>query len=178
MNNSGGPLRTIKLGRQHGRLLHWSKCSCVSRKTKLWKLLLWPAVCIPSLIVQWPTRSFKFLLLPYTQNLEIACTQKIWNGLSSPISQNNLEIKQIRVLNAITAKSEKPFVTSQALRCSLVYNPYIIHTHNLRNQGLYVHQPNTEARKKSFSYRGATLWNKFSNNTRDIKSLAKFINAI
>ena len=51
---------TIKLGRQKGRLLHWPKCSCVSTKTKLWKLLLRPAVCIPSLIVQWPARSYHF----------------------------------------------------------------------------------------------------------------------
>ena len=36
---------TIKLGRQNGRLLHWPKCSCVSTKTKLWKLLLRPAIC-------------------------------------------------------------------------------------------------------------------------------------
>ena len=34
------------------RLFHWPKCSCVSTKTKLWKLLLRPVVCIPNLIVQ------------------------------------------------------------------------------------------------------------------------------
>ena len=29
-------------------------------KTKLWKLLLQPAVCLPSLIVQWPARILHF----------------------------------------------------------------------------------------------------------------------
>ena len=42
---------TIRLSRQNGRQLHWPKCSCVSMKTKVWKLLLQPAVCTPSLIV-------------------------------------------------------------------------------------------------------------------------------
>ena len=51
VKNSGGPL-----DRQNGRLLHWPKCSCMSMKTKLWKLLLRPAVCMPSLIVQWPAK--------------------------------------------------------------------------------------------------------------------------
>ena len=37
--NSGGHW-TIKLGSQNGRLLYKPKCSCVSTKTKLWKLLL------------------------------------------------------------------------------------------------------------------------------------------
>ena len=43
----------FKLGTHNGRLLHWPNYSCVSRKTKLWQLLLQPAVCMPSLIVQW-----------------------------------------------------------------------------------------------------------------------------
>ena len=51
---------TIKLGRQNGRLLHWPKCSCVSTKNKLWKLLLQPAVCTPSLLVQRPARICHF----------------------------------------------------------------------------------------------------------------------
>ena len=41
---------TIRLGRQSGRLLHWPECSCVSTKTKLWKLLLRSSVCMPRLI--------------------------------------------------------------------------------------------------------------------------------
>ena len=40
--------------------LHWPKCSCVSTKTKLWKLLLQPAFCLSSLIVKWPVRIFHF----------------------------------------------------------------------------------------------------------------------
>ena len=36
------------------------RCSCLSSKTKPWKLLLRPAVCIPSLIVQWPAGIFHF----------------------------------------------------------------------------------------------------------------------
>ena len=47
-----GRLLTIIHGRQNGRLFHWPKCSCMSTKTKLWKLLLRRAVCLPSLIVQ------------------------------------------------------------------------------------------------------------------------------
>ena len=33
----------------------------MSTKTKLWKVLLRSAVCMPSLIVQWPTRIFSLL---------------------------------------------------------------------------------------------------------------------
>ena len=51
---------TIKLGRQNGKLFHWPKFSCVSKEVKLWKPLLRPAVCKPSLIVQWPARIFHF----------------------------------------------------------------------------------------------------------------------
>ena len=47
---------TIKVGRQNGGLFHWPKCSCVSTKTKHWKLLLLPAICMRSLIIQWPAR--------------------------------------------------------------------------------------------------------------------------
>ena len=50
----------IKLGRQNGRLLYWPKCSCVNTETKLWKRLLQPAICMPSLTVQWPVRMFHF----------------------------------------------------------------------------------------------------------------------
>ena len=49
---------TIQLSRQNGRLFHWPKCSCMSTKTKRWKLLLQPDVCMSSLIVQWPARVF------------------------------------------------------------------------------------------------------------------------
>ena len=59
MKNRGRPLGMIKLGRQNGRLLHWPKCSRLSKKTKLWKLLLRPAVCVPSLIVQWPATNVR-----------------------------------------------------------------------------------------------------------------------
>ena len=40
----------VKLSRQNGRLLHWPKCSCMSTETKLWKLLLQPAVCMPYIV--------------------------------------------------------------------------------------------------------------------------------
>ena len=58
LKNSGGPLdnqtwqtewKTAPLAAVQLR---------VSTNTKLWKLLLWRAVCMPSLIVQWPTRTF------------------------------------------------------------------------------------------------------------------------
>ena len=35
--------------------------SCVSTKTKLWKLLVRSVVCKPSLIIQWPARIFPLL---------------------------------------------------------------------------------------------------------------------
>ena len=52
---------TMKLGRQNGRLFRWTKCRWVSMDTKLWKLLLWFALCMPSLILQWPAIIFSFL---------------------------------------------------------------------------------------------------------------------
>ena len=51
---------TIKLGRQNGRLLHWPKCSCVSTKTKLWKLLLQPTVRTSSWLWCGPPELFTF----------------------------------------------------------------------------------------------------------------------
>ena len=53
---------TIRLSRQHGRLLHWPKCSCVSTKTGLCKAFVVGShfVSMPSLIVQWPTRICHF----------------------------------------------------------------------------------------------------------------------
>ena len=32
----------------NGRLLHWRNGSCVNKKTKLWKILMWPAVRMPT----------------------------------------------------------------------------------------------------------------------------------
>ena len=75
---------TVQLGRQDGRLLHWPQCSCVSMKTKLWKLLLWPVVCMPSLIVQWPARMFTFSYCAWLWNWLFA---SFWNVQSS----NNLK---------------------------------------------------------------------------------------
>ena len=40
------------------------KCSCVSTKTKLWKLLLWSGICMSSLIVQWPIRNYHLSRCP------------------------------------------------------------------------------------------------------------------
>ena len=49
VNNSGGPLDNQTWQTE------WK-----TKKTKLWKLLLQPAVCMPSLIVQWPAGIFNF----------------------------------------------------------------------------------------------------------------------
>ena len=49
------------------RLLRWLKCSRVSMKTKLWKLLLQQAIRVPSWIVQWPSDPVKlFIFSSYT----------------------------------------------------------------------------------------------------------------
>ena len=60
VKNSSGPLDNQTNARQNERLLHWPKHSCLCTKTKLWKPLLWPAICMPSFIVQWPARIFHF----------------------------------------------------------------------------------------------------------------------
>ena len=51
-----------------------------------------------------------------------------------------------------------------------------IHHHNLRgsNHNLFVPRPNTEALKKSFSYRGAVLWNDLTPQAKQATSLAAF----
>lgn len=53
-----------------------------------------------------------------------------------------------------------------------------IHRHNLRNSGLSIPQPKTEAMKKSFCYRGAVLWNNIPKSIRNANSIAKFCNEI
>ena len=55
MNTFGRPL-----DKQNGRLFLWPKCSCVSTKVELCKLLLRTAVCLSSLIIQWTARIFYF----------------------------------------------------------------------------------------------------------------------
>ena len=51
-----------------------------------------------------------------------------------------------------------------------------IHEHSLRgsNHKLFVPRPLTESLKKSFSYRGATLWNDIPVELTRAQSLAEF----
>ena len=51
-----------------------------------------------------------------------------------------------------------------------------VHSHNLRNStsNLYVHRPNTEAKKNSFAYRGTALWNKIPVDIRNLSSVSSF----
>ena len=53
-----------------------------------------------------------------------------------------------------------------------------IHAYSLRRSGdsLFIPRPNTEALKKSFSYRGAILWNSLSSDQCNATSIAQFIN--
>ena len=58
-NISGRPLDN-QTWQTEGKAAPMAKVKLLSMKTKLWKLLLWPAVHMPSLIVQWPVRIFHF----------------------------------------------------------------------------------------------------------------------
>ena len=53
-----------------------------------------------------------------------------------------------------------------------------IHAYSLRRSGdsLFIPRPNTEALKKSFSYRGAILWNSLSSDKCNATSIAQFTN--
>ena len=77
---------TLIVGRQNARLLHWPKCSCVSRKIKLWKLLLRPAVCMSSFIVQWPARKLLHMIV----KLAYRTLQQIETKLRAPQFLNNI----------------------------------------------------------------------------------------
>ena len=46
------------------------------------------------------------------------------------------------------------------------------------NDIIEVPKPNTEYKKRSFSYQGAILWNKLNNNIRMAPSINAFKNAI
>ena len=52
----------------------------------------------------------------------------------------------------------------------------MIHEHSWRgsNHKLFVPRPLTESLKKSFSYRGATLWNDIPVELTSVQSLAEF----
>ena len=52
----------------------------------------------------------------------------------------------------------------------------VIHRHNLRNTNLnlFVPRPNKEALKKSFSYRGAVLWNSLTPQAKQATTLEAF----
>ena len=49
-----------------------------------------------------------------------------------------------------------------------------IHHDNLRGSNHNLFVPNTEALKKSFSYRGAILWNELTPQAKQATSLAAF----
>ena len=55
-----------------------------------------------------------------------------------------------------------------------------IHRHNLRGaqHNLFIPRPNTEALKKSFSYRGAVTWNSLSVEAKQATTLNSFYSAI
>ena len=76
------------------------KCSCISAKTKLWKFLLWLAVCLSSLIVQWPVFSLlatahdckNDLLLGFSAIQTHRCYSHLWSRLQEILSFNFLKI--------------------------------------------------------------------------------------
>ena len=55
-----------------------------------------------------------------------------------------------------------------------------VHKYNLRRSGdsLFTPRPNTEALKKSFSYRGALLLNSLTSQQCNVSSILQFINTL
>jgi hypothetical protein len=55
-----------------------------------------------------------------------------------------------------------------------------VHEHNLRgtNHKFFVPRPLSESRKKSFSYRGAILWNNMPVQISSAQSLSEFISLV
>jgi hypothetical protein len=53
-----------------------------------------------------------------------------------------------------------------------------VHTHGLRRtqNGLFIPRPNSEAMKRSISYRGALRWNNLTNDQRNVSTIAQFKN--
>ena len=55
-----------------------------------------------------------------------------------------------------------------------------VHKHNLRGSchDIFVPRPLTEARKKSFSYRGAVVWNSLPEEAKSGQNLMQFLNPL
>jgi hypothetical protein len=97
-------------------------------------------------------------------------TESDYNIRSSDIltslNWTNLETRRTKTVNNMVPSYLSGKFTSTSM----------IHEHNLRgyNHKLYVPRPLTESLKKSFSYRGATLWNDIPVELTRVQSLAEF----
>ena len=83
--------------------------------------------------------------------------------------------KQLKSLMFKTANNLVPKYLSDKFT-----NVNTVHRHNLRGaqHNLFIPRPNTEALKKSFSYRGVVTWNSLSVETKQATTLKSFYSAI
>ena len=115
--------------------------------------------------------------------------QKLQNRAARIITRCTYKDRSVEVLkklkwNTLKQRREKQLATTMYKVVNNQTPPYLkscftetnlIHDHYLRNLGLFIQKPKTEATKKSFCYRGAVLWNSIPGAIRNLKSLATFL---
>ena len=105
-----------------------------------------------------------------------------WDARSAPLlhalnwdSLADRRAKQLKSLMFKTVNNLAPEYLSDKFQST-----NSIHKHNLRGaqHNLFVPRPNTEALKKSFSYRGAITWNSLSAEAKQATTINRFYSAI
>jgi hypothetical protein len=96
------------------------------------------------------------------------------SDILTSLNWTNLETRRTQQFKTFMYKTVNNMVPSH---WSGKFTPTsVVHEHSLRgsNHKLFVPRPLTESLKKSFSYRGATLWNDIPVKLTRIQSLAEF----
>ena len=120
--------------------------------------------------------------------------QKLQNRAVRIITSSSYEIRSDNVLAELNWKKlnerRQSQLASMMYKCTdnkvSVYLSDIFSTrsslqnHNLRNSNhaLFVRRPNNEAGKRSFSFRGAVLWNSLPVACQDAANYAQFLHSL
>ena len=118
--------------------------------------------------------------------------QKIQNRAARVVTKSGYEIRSDKLLNdlnwdKLVVRRDKQMATLM-FKASHGLVPKYIQTqfdkrslsYSLRNQenSLLIPKPRTEYLKKSFSYRGAVLWNNLPSSIKEVSSVSRFRNKI
>jgi hypothetical protein len=118
--------------------------------------------------------------------------QKLQNRAARIITHSSYDIRSKYILNDLgwtnMAERRQDQLATLMFKTMYGYAPVYmssmftktadVHTHGLRRtqNGLFIPSPNSEAMKRSISYRGALRWNNLTNDQRNASTIAQFKN--